>query len=1015
MPNMCQYSYFNANIPKMCYTIVMKKESAQISRRSMILRMATALLFILALSMLIRDDSISGVNWDEYISSTISFQDGTILHSDNEFPLLDSGDVAELKILLPKDALLPDSRLCFSVEQCVVEVYYRDRLLYSAGKENAERGKMIGTQFVQVAVPDSAWGEHLNIKLTVTENNAFSSVGNFYMYSADDAYRYFYSLDPSGFLAQMTCLCMCFIIFFVVLLEGRSLFDIRRGAYLSIAMFCSALWISTQNGQLALLYPNGSQWVEYVNLYFMPLPLLMYLYEGSTIKHEKRLIFYVFCGNAGLLVLASVLHLTDVLHYCAILPVAHLMFFIDIILLVALSVESLRRNTGSAFYMAAGFSALSVCAGIDLLNFDLIKYMDISPRPPDTHFFSMGALFFLVSMLLSYFSDMSDERTRTFVLSRHLEDTKALLADIPAGICVFQADSEMRIVGANEFFYSIFGYTKSSAAQAGFDSFLFPVEPGERSRLIEREELKSRGELFPETEIDALTASGAHIKVLARSTYDPSSNLVTANVLDITERQAFREQLRINQESYMLALRQSGKAFISLDVPGRTLHLSDAIAPRMNVPTEIPDFPDCLIDRGFITERSVADMRKVAEDIFSGIPSGSVRLLCRRPSIPKKNCWLLCSYSTVCGSDGAPLISIITYEDISGLHQREIDAAFRQTNLVGLSPENYVIAEYNVTLGSLLRSEGELYNRQTRLLPDYDSVLHTVLPLGVAEENVADMRKFLSRERLIKMFASGICEDSIEYRTRGSEAMYRRLSVQLIADPFGGDVLAQFFFRNIDEQRSSEIALRNDVDALKRELENSRIRVMINQIQPHFLYNSLSSIRVITKRDPDYAYDLLYDFTTYLRSSIKALSSNKLVSFSEELKNVKAYLNIEKMRFMDALSVSYDIKCDEFLVAPLSIQPFAENAVRHGVYPRGDIGGSVSIRSYETLDDFVVEIVDDGVGFDVSAALAEGGEHIGLKNTIFRIETLMGALVKIESIAGAGTTVRVLIPKSSEE
>ena len=113
-----------------------------------------------------------------------------------------------------------------------------------------------------------------------------------------------------------------------------------------------------------------------------------------------------------------------------------------------------------------------------------------------------------------------------------------------------------------------------------------------------------------------------------------------------------------------------------------------------------------------------------------------------------------------------------------------------------------------------------------------------------------------------------------------------------------------------------------------------------------------------------------------------------------------------------------------FLVPPLSIQPLVENAVKHGICTRMS-GGTVTIRSYEETDMYVVEVEDDGAGFDVSgldlgddtdsAAPSSGNApngHIGLKNIRFRVQEITGGTLKIESHPGKGTKVTVSFVKT---
>lgn len=199
-------------------------------------------------------------------------------------------------------------------------------------------------------------------------------------------------------------------------------------------------------------------------------------------------------------------------------------------------------------------------------------------------------------------------------------------------------------------------------------------------------------------------------------------------------------------------------------------------------------------------------------------------------------------------------------------------------------------------------------------------------------------------------------------------------------------------------------------------LEANNLKIKVAQMHPHFLYNALSAIQMIVKVSPDYAYQLLYDFTVHLRGTVRCLASDAPIPFSEELKNIKAYLNIEQMRFGDALKVVYDIQCDHFFVAPLVIQPIAENAARHGVFERGEDGGTITIRSYEATECYVIEVIDTGLGFDVKSVLSRNriSDSVGLKNIIFRLENLLNAKVAFESVVGKGTRVIVSLPKGQE-
>ena len=218
-----------------------------------------------------------------------------------------------------------------------------------------------------------------------------------------------------------------------------------------------------------------------------------------------------------------------------------------------------------------------------------------------------------------------------------------------------------------------------------------------------------------------------------------------------------------------------------------------------------------------------------------------------------------------------------------------------------------------------------------------------------------------------------------------------------------------------EEQQALELALKQTRD----QLAQTRVKNASSQMQPHFLYNALSSIREIVLEDPEYASDLICDFTTHLRACVRSMSNDAPIPFTQELENVRAYVNIEKMRFGDRLSVEYNCPETDFNIIPLSIQPLVENAVRHGVFDRGAVGGKVIVSTARGDGRIFVYVEDNGVGFDYHKTMQEvedgTRDSSGLANLIFRFATLMRAEVSVDSIIGSGTKVTVTIPSIEEK
>lgn len=201
---------------------------------------------------------------------------------------------------------------------------------------------------------------------------------------------------------------------------------------------------------------------------------------------------------------------------------------------------------------------------------------------------------------------------------------------------------------------------------------------------------------------------------------------------------------------------------------------------------------------------------------------------------------------------------------------------------------------------------------------------------------------------------------------------------------------------------------------MQKELYEAKVSVMVSQIQPHFMYNALSSIAMMCTIDPKTARDATVTFAKYLRGNMDSIRQTKPVPFTQELEHLKKYLYIEKLRFGDMLNIDYDIQTTDFVLPQLSIQPLVENAVKHGVGMKKE-GGTVTISTRETEDAFEVIISDDGVGFDTSAEKKDDGRsHVGMENTRKRIREMCGGEVKIESKVGEGTVATVVLPKEGQ-
>lgn len=193
----------------------------------------------------------------------------------------------------------------------------------------------------------------------------------------------------------------------------------------------------------------------------------------------------------------------------------------------------------------------------------------------------------------------------------------------------------------------------------------------------------------------------------------------------------------------------------------------------------------------------------------------------------------------------------------------------------------------------------------------------------------------------------------------------------------------------------------------QREIANQRANVMVLQMRPHFIYNTLMSIYSLCNQDPQKARQVTLDFTNYLRKNFSAVAGDSTIPFTSELEHTRAYLAVEQAQYEDLLLVHFDTPHTHFRVPPLTLQPIAENAVKHGMNPYGG-PLHLSIRTRETS--LGSEIIVENDGADFNAAKENNEPHIALSNIRQRLEIMCGGTLTIVPRDGGGTIVKVTIP-----
>lgn len=190
-----------------------------------------------------------------------------------------------------------------------------------------------------------------------------------------------------------------------------------------------------------------------------------------------------------------------------------------------------------------------------------------------------------------------------------------------------------------------------------------------------------------------------------------------------------------------------------------------------------------------------------------------------------------------------------------------------------------------------------------------------------------------------------------------------------------------------------------------------RIQIMMTQIQPHFLFNTLTAIRALCVKEPEAAAHTIGLFSAYLRQNLDSLNQTEVIPLSKEIEHTRIYTEIETIRFPN-IRVEYDLRDEACFVPALTIQPLVENAIRHGVRSRKE--GIVKVSACREGNDHIIVIEDNGIGFKELSAKSDDETHIGINNVRERLKEMCNGTMTIDSKPNNGTKVVLRIPVSEE-
>lgn len=205
-----------------------------------------------------------------------------------------------------------------------------------------------------------------------------------------------------------------------------------------------------------------------------------------------------------------------------------------------------------------------------------------------------------------------------------------------------------------------------------------------------------------------------------------------------------------------------------------------------------------------------------------------------------------------------------------------------------------------------------------------------------------------------------------------------------------------------DEKK--ELVLREE------QLDVRQARLLTEQMQPHFIFNSLSTIEALCVIDPEAAARCVDDFAGYLRSNIDAMTAEEPIPFSRELEHIKQYVALERADPGRRFEIVYELGTTDFAVPALTVQPIVENAIKHGALTRRDGSGRVLLRTEEVGGLIRIVVEDNGLSGELEE---KQKEHIsvGIKNVEYRLSRQCGGTFHIRFGADGARAV-ITVPKN---
>ena len=198
------------------------------------------------------------------------------------------------------------------------------------------------------------------------------------------------------------------------------------------------------------------------------------------------------------------------------------------------------------------------------------------------------------------------------------------------------------------------------------------------------------------------------------------------------------------------------------------------------------------------------------------------------------------------------------------------------------------------------------------------------------------------------------------------------------------------------------------------ELSENKVSLLMEQIHPHFIYNALQQIALLSDEDATAVKPAIYNFSSYLRKNFEALTNEKMIPFEQEMEHVDAYVSLSKILPSRNFEIKKDFAITDFRIPALTVQPLVENAIYYGI-GMSEEGDVIRIETREEKGYIYVNVIDDGHGKQTEIPTQRKHKSVGTKNVKTRLKLLCdGEMTLTKNDDGTVASIKIPAEKARD-